>query len=303
MVKTHAVPTSLPCAQSSVPPPHTHADQNASAGRPRKARKARKPAKTSQKKPRKTPKEIEYIRVPKHWFADPLNITMKKVVRPPTKLTRRKELEINLRIPMEIFVDLMKPMDTGDMENFEWEDAQKTKLKPTKTTKGLEHFSYTISKPEKVDKFWCLQEREPVRRKRKDGALVPYRRGLGSSRLHLSTAAEERGERTDLLAQVTGNVTVALKVPTKERAMPYLKMTLKVSTLNKFGHIEWATAFGARTAAALRKQMEHHLKTMVEDPLYPTLTQGAAGLLMGPGTDSVRPLALPPPRQPPPQSA
>jgi hypothetical protein len=279
--------------------PHdTHADQSASPGRPQKARK---PATPSQKKPRKAAKEIEYIKVPKHWFAEPLNSIMKKVVRPPTKRSRRKELEINLRIPMEIFVDLMKPMDTGDMEKFEWEDAQKTKLKPTKETKGLQHFSYMISKPEKVDKFWRLQEREPVRRKRKDGALVPYRRGLGSSRLHLSSAAEERGERTDLLAQVTGNVTVALKVPTKERAMPYLKMGLKVSTLNKFGHTEWGTAFGARTAAALRKQMEHHLRTMVEDPLYPTLTQGAAGMLMGPGTNSVRPLALPPLALPPPR--
>lgn len=150
-----------------------------------------------------------------------------------------------------------------------------------------------------MDKFWRLQDREPLRRKRVEGALVTYRRGLRSAQLHLSKAAEERSERTDLLAQVTGNVIVYFKVPKKERAMPYLRITLKVSTLNKHNHIEWGTSFGPRTAAALRKQMQEHLKTMVEDPEYQTQNQSITqGQLEGPGPESVRPLLLPPPRRP-----
>ena len=103
----------------------------------------------------------------------------------------------------------------------------------------------------------------------------------------------ERGERTDLLAQVTGNVTVTLKVPKKERAMPFLRIKLKVSTLKK-GHVEWATAFGAKTAAALRKQMEAHFAQMIEDPEYPTLS--ALSIQDSQTSESVRVLLLAPPR-------
>jgi hypothetical protein len=230
--------------------------------------------------------------VPKHWFADPLNHALKTVVRPPTKLSRRKELTIEIKLPLPIFIDLMKPMDDGDMAEFEWEDEKKEALKPTTDKKSYTEYKYTIAKPEKGDKFWRLQDREPLRRTRKAGKLVISRRGLGSARLHLSTAAEDRGERTDLLAQVTGNVIIRCKVPKKERVMPSLTMKLKVSTLSKYNHIEWAMTFGARTAAALRKQMQQHLKIMVDDPTYPTLTQSAAGLLEGAGSESVRPLLL-----------
>jgi hypothetical protein len=87
---------------------------------------------------------------------------------------------------------------------------------------------------------------------------------------------------------VTGNVSVLLKVPKKERAMPSLQIRLKVSTLNKHGHIEWATTFAAKTAAALRKQMQAHLRQMVESDEYPTLSINNTELLGAP-TESVRP--------------
>ena len=53
--------------------------------------------------------------------------------------------------------------------------------------------------------------------------MVQCRRGLGSARLHLSDAAEERGERTDLLSQVTGSVTVTQKSASKgeDDAVPH----------------------------------------------------------------------------------
>ena len=63
------------------------------------------------------PKIIEYIKVPKHWFSDPLLHAMKTVMRPPTAVTsRRKELKLEVRVPKEIFFDLVRPLETGDME-------------------------------------------------------------------------------------------------------------------------------------------------------------------------------------------
>jgi hypothetical protein len=268
-----------------------HSDQPPS---PSPTRTARKGAGRGKGKSKKKEPPIEYIKVPKKWFSNPLNHAMTTVVRPPTKMTRRKELTIDLKIPMEVFIDLMKPMETGDMEDFEWEGAsEKTELKPTKKFKTYHEFKYTIKKPSLVDKFWRLEEREPARWKKG----VRKRRGLGSSRLHLSAAAEERGERTDLLAGVTGNVTVHLKMPMKERAMPQLRIHVKVSTLSKTGHVEWANLFAPKTAAALRKQMQQHLRTMVESKEYPTLSTNDVTLL-GESTESIRaePLALMPPR-------
>ena len=123
--------------------------------------------------------------MPKHWFSMPLHQSMRTCVRPPTKRTRRKEQRIETRIPLGVFVDLMQPMETGDMQGFEWANASKTKLKPTKDTKSVEHYKYTINMPAKVGTFWGLERTEVPRRVRQGGKLVRRRRGLGSSRLHL----------------------------------------------------------------------------------------------------------------------
>ena len=280
----------------------TPTGQDSHPYRPRRARKGAPSAKPKAKKKAKTKatkktREVEYIQVPKHWFSNPVNHAMKTIVRPPTKLSRRKEMLIDLRIPEQIFIDLVKPLNTGDMMGFEWLDEAKTSLKPTKETKAFEMYKYQISKPEVNAKFWRMEEREPARRVRKEGKLVLSRRGLGTARLHLSDAAEARGDRSDLLAGVTGNCTISPKVPKRERAMPSLRILLKVSTLSKAGHIEWATSFSAKTAAALRKQMQTYLRSMIESEEYPTLTTSEdQGLLME-ATDSVRPapLALMPP--------
>ena len=50
--------------------------------------------------------------MPKHWFSTPLHHHMKTVVRPPTARTRRKEIKIEMKIPLVIFVELMQPLDT-----------------------------------------------------------------------------------------------------------------------------------------------------------------------------------------------
>ena len=223
-----------------------------------------------------SPRKIEYIKVPRHWFSEPMSHAMKTVVRPPTARTRRKEMKIELRMPMQIFLELMAPFNTEDLKGLEWTSAKKTMLKPTKTGKAFNLFKYSVDKPEAVDLLWRLQDREPAEpkgRKPKDGEVIPHRRGHGSARLHLSHAAQGRGEKTDLLAQVAGAVTVTMKVPHHERVMPTLTLLLKVATMDGNGHIIWPRAFGPSTAAALRNQMRSHLKKMIDDPQYPTLTQ------------------------------
>ena len=70
--------------------------------------------------------------------------------------------------------------------------------------------------------------------------------------------------------------------------MPFLTMLFSVSTLNKTGHIDWAKQFEARTAAALRKQMQTHLRSMIESEEYPTLTESGEELFAV-ASDSVRP--------------
>ena len=91
------------------------------------------------------------------------------------------------------------------------------------------------------------------------------------SKLHLSQAAAKRGELTNLIAGVTGNVVIQLKVSNMLRAMPLLTLQYAISSMDKRGHILWPTTYEVRTAAALRKQLRFHLKTMMESDEYPTL--------------------------------
>ena len=96
----------------------------------------------------KPKRKIEYIKVPKHWFSDPVLHKMKTVVRPPTARSRRKEQMIEVRVPEEIFLDLMRPLETGDMANFEWTSAEKSALKPTFEGKSFNRFKYAaIARP------------------------------------------------------------------------------------------------------------------------------------------------------------
>ena len=290
LVRSSHVHTSHGCAfLTLISSPRTEQDS-----RPRKRKKRSKRSTalsvvTQRKRVPKNKRKIEYITIPKHWFADPLSHSMKTVVRPPTAKNRRKELKIEMNLPMECVYDLMKPLETDCVKGFKWMNETKTQLKPTSETKALRQYKYTIDKPALVDSLWRLEERETPARRR-DGTIKPTRRGLGASRLSLSAAAADRGELSNLLAGVTGNVTIHVKEPTEERAMPNLKMLLKCSTMDKNGHIIWGQTFGSRTAAALRKQLRDHLSKMMASAEYPTLTNMTASLTQS--SDSV--LVLPP---------
>jgi hypothetical protein len=93
------------------------------------------------------PRKIEYIRVPKHWFSDVLEHSMTTVIRPPTARTRRKELKIEVKIPEEIFLDLVRPLTTDCVAGFQWTDDKKAALKPTKTAKTYTMYRYDVTKP------------------------------------------------------------------------------------------------------------------------------------------------------------
>ena len=199
---------------------------------------------------------------------------MTTVVRPPTARTRRKEIVINTKMPVEIFFDLVHPLESGCVKDFKWTDEKKTALEPTRKAKTFNEFKYTMDNPELVDNIWRLEDREtppepPKKKRGGNAAPAPFRRGHGCAKLHLSHAAADRGELTDLLAQVTGNVHMKLKVPHEEKSMPSFEMKLKVSTLDKNGHVNWATVFETTTKKSLRKQMRFHLQAMIDSPEYP----------------------------------
>eukprot|EP00966_Prymnesium_polylepis_P227206 5257558-Prymnesium_polylepis.1 len=66
--------------RKSLPPPPPDQDS-----RPSPTRRARKGAGRPKATKKKAEPKIEYISVPKHWFSEPLNHSMKTAVRPPTK--------------------------------------------------------------------------------------------------------------------------------------------------------------------------------------------------------------------------
>lgn len=106
------------------------------------------------------PRAIEYVKVPKHWFSQPLLKSMKKLVRPATAKTRRRQVRIKMGMVMEAFVDLISPLVGEGVEGLEWEDENSKVLKPTAVTQSLEKYHYLIRKPSLLDKFWRMEEHE-----------------------------------------------------------------------------------------------------------------------------------------------
>lgn len=179
--------------------------------------------------------------------------------------TRRKLNVIKRTIPTPVFWELMKPLESGDAVGLEWNESRNA-LVPTDDKPTYQRFKYVIRKPSLLDKVWRLEQQSAKRVKGK-----ALRRGLGCAKLQISNAGVARGEVSSLLSQVTGNVTIDFKVPKKLRAMPTLKMTFAVATMDQSGHINWPTQYEARTAAALRKQMMVHIEAMRANAEYPTI--------------------------------
>ena len=87
---------------------------------------------------------------------------------------------------------------------------------------------------------------------------------------------------------VCGHVIAHLKEQINESAMPRLKLTFFVLTLDQTGHITWPIDFVAKTKAALRCQARALLQQMMDDPLNP-VDDTMAPALTGTGDSLFRP--------------
>lgn len=58
--------------------------------------------------------------------------------RPPTKVTRRKQLDLDVKLPMATFLDLMRPLDTCDAPTFA------SRASPLASSVGLSRFENTL---------------------------------------------------------------------------------------------------------------------------------------------------------------
>ena len=80
--------------------------------------------------------------LPLSWYLDPLYASLKKLIRPPTALTRRKELIISVPLPVEAFTVLLASLKEGDSTGVK-RDAEE-KLIPTSTTGSLRKWEYIL---------------------------------------------------------------------------------------------------------------------------------------------------------------
>lgn len=217
--------------------------------------------------------------LPLVWFILPLREKMSKAVRPPTALTRRTQRTIEMRFPLECFVRLMAPFESGSVVGLEWLE-QGLSLNPTRVQPTFKEFDYKLSKPSQLDALWEMQDWDAPR------GNATWRRGHGAAKLHLSGAAGERGQRSSLLAMVCGNVCIRLRVPVNNLAMPTLRMVFAVLSMDESSNIIWPTSYAVKTKAALRKMARSHLQAMLDDSSYPT-KQCHRLALTAPGQDSI----------------
>ena len=97
---------------------------------------------------------------PSRWFRDPFDKALKKLVRPATSHTRRKEVIIRMKMPRETFEEILKPLQEGDVEGFR-RDTATGRLIPTSTTATLRKFEYTIKKGSVSDRLFHLDTLDP----------------------------------------------------------------------------------------------------------------------------------------------
>ena len=126
--------------------------------------------------PPETATTVQLTSCPTSWFRDPLDAAIKKLIRPSTALTRRKELEIKLQIPRDVFEDWISPLAESDAWSLTWDSVQKklvqssdTGLKrdsqghllPTRSSAAARRFEYVMKKGSVSDRLFHLQDLDP----------------------------------------------------------------------------------------------------------------------------------------------
>ena len=250
--------------------------KGAKIARKPRAKAARRPARAPP--PRVTPSQGilnlhgRSLTMPLRWWVEPMRTAMRKAVRPPTATTRRRQKVIQMQVPMEAFVELLKDFVTAELDGLLWIGGPGPTLQPTRETAAFLEYQYYARKPSQLNKLWDLATWDNVI----PGTL--WKRGAGAQLLHLSQAACRRGQTSLLISSVAGNVCVRLRAPKDQRSMPTFRLVFTVLTLDQQNHILWNQDFAPGTAAALRNLVESGRRVMVTDPLYPTAVTTVAQL-------------------------
>ena len=138
--------------------------------------------------------------LPLSWFRDPLDAKIKKLIRPSTALTRRKELVIEMRVPREVFEDFMSPLTESDAAGLT-RDATTQQLVPTRPLTSLRRFKYDIRKGSVSDRLFHLDTLDPPDPTRPPAATAE-KAEIGEAGVYeVETILEKRtrGKRTEYL--------------------------------------------------------------------------------------------------------
>jgi hypothetical protein len=118
--------------------------------------------------------------------------SIKKIVRPATALTRRKELQVKMAVPLEIFEELMQPLSETDTVGLE-RDSSTGFLKPTKSTTALNYYEYKIRRGSVTDKLFNLSvlDLPPPASKRQKKSETPARLSIETSAIETTQIGED----------------------------------------------------------------------------------------------------------------
>ena len=98
--------------------------------------------------------------LPVSWFRGPWDLLLKNAVKPATMLTRRKEIEVSMRMPREVFEEWLSPLTADDAAGLKRDEASGA-LIPTKSTAAVRTFKYLIRRGSVSDRLFHLQTFDP----------------------------------------------------------------------------------------------------------------------------------------------
>jgi hypothetical protein len=211
---------------------------------------------------------IRRTSVPAFWFEGPLRNRMRKLIAPPTHLTRRRLLELKLPLPRELFEPYMEPLLDGDAHGLEREEDGT--IKPTKETATSQRFDYTITRPMVTDRLFALEKSDLRNVPRPKPGKGAWRRCMGGARLNLARDGHKKGKLGASVSMPAGNTVIEYRVPKRENAMPLLTLRCFSVTMNHHGNIQWPAKFTEKSRALLRKLLRQKVEQMIADPEYPT---------------------------------
>ena len=209
------------------------------------------------------------------WFLDPLRANISTTVRPPTSLTRKAQITIKTQMPRSVFERWMVPVDPGDTHRdtpLEREDPRPGetvgRLKPTRETRTMRVFKFTVARPSVVNKLARLQRADYTHGLKPRGGKGKWRRGLGCAKLWLPKKEhlEEDHRHAKKLSMIAGAMAIEFRQPVNNSRMPTLKLSYMVLTMDEFGNITFPTRFDASSKATLRKLACTNLKKMLDSP-------------------------------------